>query len=443
MKNKFIYLTKESIKSKINTKWFKIMNLFLLILIPCLVNLDSIIKFFGGEFDEPTKVYIVDEVIVYDELKMSLENNNLGNYKLDVIDSNKTIEELKTEIIEEEKDDIIIYIKSSDNTFDVEIMSYEYIDTILYQGIVTSLNTVKSNVALLNSKIDLEILESVYKEVNVERVFLNENLKENEELMELIGTVLMIIFILPCFFLIITIVQMIGAEINEEKSSKSMEIMISSVSPKIHFLSKLISANVFAIVQGILFIIYSLIGSAIRVFMFKDTLSNLGEVANTTVEVSQVNEYIKMFIESDMSSRLVEGIPLIIILLILTFLAYSLFTGVLASMTTNMEDFQHVQSPIMVFLMTGYFLAIFSVMYDGSILMKVFSFIPLVSGILAPVTYTLGQITLLELCISNIILALTCVLLFKYGLRVYKVGILNYSSDKMWSKMLKALKTKE
>lgn len=31
---------------------------------------------------------------------------------------------------------------------------------------------------------------------------------------------------------------MIGAEINEEKSSKSMEIIVTSVSPKIHFLSK-------------------------------------------------------------------------------------------------------------------------------------------------------------------------------------------------------------
>lgn len=442
MKNKFIYLTKESIKNKINTKWFKIMNLFLLILIPCLVNLDSIIKFFGGEFDEPTKVHIVDEVIVYDEVKLLLENNNFGNYKLDVIDSKESLDELKEEIIKEEKDDIIIYIKSSDNTFDVEIMSYEYIDTILYQGIVTSLNTVKSNVALLNSGIDLEILENVYKEVEIERVFLNDNLKENEELMELIGTVLIIIFILPCFFLIITIVQMIGAEINEEKSSRSMEIMISSVSPKVHFLSKLISANVFAIVQGILFIVYSFIGSAIRVFMFKDTFQNISSVTSN-IEISGVNEYIKMFVNSDIASRLVDGIPLILLLLFFTFLAYSLLTGVLASMTTNMEDFQHIQSPIMIFLMTGYFLAIFSVMYDGSILLKVASFIPLVSGILAPITYTLGQITLLELCVSNIIVLITCVLLFKYGLRVYKVGILNYSSDKMWSKMLKALKTKE
>ncbi len=256
--------------------------------------------------------------------------------------------------------------------------------------------------------------------------------------MELIGTILMIIFILPCFFLIITIVQMIGAEINEEKSSKSMEIIISSVSPKIHFLSKLISANVFAIVQGVLFIIYSIIGSVIRVVFFTPDVSNLTSQIPVS-ELTGLNEYVKMFIESDMASRIVSGLPLIILMLILSFLAYSLLSGILASMTTNMEDFQQLQSPIMLFLMTGYMLAISSVMFDGSILMKVASYIPFVSGILSPVTYTLGQISLIELAISNLLLLITCYLLFKYGLRIYKVGILNYSSDKLWTKILKSL----
>lgn len=439
MKNKFIYLTKESIKNKLNTKWFKIMNLILLILIPCLVNIDSIIKFFGGEFNEPTKIHIVDDIVVYDELKSTIDINNLGNYKLEIIDSKSTLNDLKEELIKEEKEDIIVHIYESDNTFDVEIMSYEYIDTILYQTIVSSLNTVKSNKALLNSNIDIEILNNVYKEVEVSRVYLNPDLKENEELMELIGTILMIIFILPCFFLIITIVQMIGAEINEEKSSKSMEIIISSVSPKIHFLSKLISANVFAIVQGVLFIVYSIIGSVIRVVFFTPDVSNLTSQIPVS-ELTGLNEYVKMFIESDMASRIVSGLPLIILMLILSFLAYSLLSGILASMTTNMEDFQQLQSPIMLFLMTGYMLAISSVMFDGSILMKVASYIPFVSGILSPVTYTLGQISLIELAISNLLLLITCYLLFKYGLRIYKVGILNYSSDKLWTKILKSLK---
>ena len=60
--------------------------------------------------------------------------------------------------------------------------------------------------------------------------------------------------------LIIFLVQMIGAEVNEEKTTKSMEIIISNVSPKTHFLSKVLSSNLFVIIQGLLLFVFGLIG---------------------------------------------------------------------------------------------------------------------------------------------------------------------------------------
>ena len=69
MKNKFKFLTRESIKKKIGTKSFKIVNIILFIIIVGLVNLDSVVKFFGGDFDEPINIYVVDEVDVYDDFK--------------------------------------------------------------------------------------------------------------------------------------------------------------------------------------------------------------------------------------------------------------------------------------------------------------------------------------------------------------------------------------
>lgn len=71
---------------------------------------------------------------------------------------------------------------------------------------------------------------------------------------------------------------MIGAEINEEKSSKSMEIIVTSVSPKIHFLSKIITSNLYAIIQCVLFVIYFGIGVLIRRIVTGTSLTgSLGE----------------------------------------------------------------------------------------------------------------------------------------------------------------------
>ena len=61
---------------------------------------------------------------------------------------------------------------------------------------------------------------------------------------------------------------------------------------------------------------------------------------------------------------------------------------------------------------------------------------------LSPVLYVLGDITLTDLLISIALLIGLIYLLIKYGLRIYKVGILNYSGTGLWKKMAKAIKEK-
>lgn len=446
MKNKFKFLTKDSIKKKVCTKSFKIINLILFIIIVGLINLDSIVKLFGGDFEDKINVYVVDNVGIYNELETTLNSGYkdiLESYNTEIKKADKTIEELKEDIIKDKTGDVIINLtkvdsETLDNMFDAEVISYEKIDKLLYQDIINAINTTKSNMALKEANISSELLTSIYNPVEINRIYLNEDINENQELIEMIGNVIIIVFIVPFFVLILLIVQMIGAEINEEKSTKSMEIIISSVSPQVHFMSKLISANVFAILQGLLLVLYSVIGIVIRLL----TSSNAVGSITASGEMSKLTEYINMFTSSELATTILNGIPFFIILMLLSFFAYSLFIGVLASMTTNMEDYNQIQTPVMVFLMVGYYLAIYASVYQGATFIKIAAFIPFISGILAPVLYTLGEMTILDLIISIGLLGGTCALLYKYGLRIYKAGILNYSSSKLWKKIFKSLKVK-
>ena len=54
----------------------------------------------------------------------------------------------------------------------------------------------------------------------------------------------------------------------------------------------------------------------------------------------------------------------------------------------------------------------------------------------------LGQIGVVEVIVSIVLMVGVIYLLIKYGLRIYKIGILNYSSKNLWKKMFKALKNK-
>lgn len=129
--------------------------------------------------------------------------------------------------------------------------------------------------------------------------------------------------------------------------------------------------------------------------------------------------------------------------MLLTFLAYSLVSGILASVTTNQEDFQQLQTPLIIILLLGYYLSIMAGVFKGSLFIKILAVLPFLSAILTPCLLVMGQIGIIEIIIALILIIFIIFLLIRYGLRAYKVGILNYSSTGLWKKMFKAVKQKD
>lgn len=435
MSRKLKYLTKMSLDKKIKSKWFKVANIILCVLIVGLINVDSIIKFFGGDFDEKTSIIVVDNTnYVYSEFE-SIYNLSLS-YMEDAIDTevikaDKSLDEIKEDLKENEEDILLIINNDSSNFINAEVIVNNKVDTIVFQLINASLNQVKVNKALNYYGIDSEKLALIESPIEIFKTSLEET-EVDEESELLMGTVFPIV-ILPFFMLTIFLIQMIGAEINEEKTTKSMEIIISNVSPSTHFMSKLLSGNIFVLTQGALLILYVLIGGVFRLML------NNG---NLIGESSVVTEFTDSIISMGIMDKLGSILPLALILMVVTFVAYSLLAGILASVTTNMEDFQQMQTPIVVISLVGYYLSMMAVMFDGSMFIRIVSYIPFISSLLSPSLLVLGQIGIIDIGISIVLTVLVIFILYKYGLKIYKVGILNYSSSGLWKKMFDAIKDK-
>ena len=440
MKAKLKFLTKQSLDKKIKTKWFKGVNIFLLLLFILLVNIDRVIAVFGGDFESEITIYVEDELNVYDEFNMTFESlsESLGEAKnYQVTKNEKNLEELKTELNEENDMIIVHLLEDETNYMRAEIISYDDIGTVTTQLISTAINSVKSNYAATESGLTNEQILALTSPVEVSTVLTNPDI-ENKEGQDIVAAGVMLIFILPCFFLILMLVQMIGAEVNDEKSTRSMEIIISNVSPKVHFLSKIFASTLFVVIQGVLLLLYGVIAVVIRNLIGGTALSAMS--GDVTKELTEILALVQ---DTGVFSLLLRGLPIILILFLLSFVAYAIVAGVLASMTTSIEDFQQLQTPIMLIIMIGYYLAIMAVQFDGSLFIEIASYIPMLSFLLSPVLYMIGQITIWELAISTVIMAVFTWIIFKYGLRIYKVGILNYSSSKLWRKMFKSLKAQK
>jgi len=431
MKNKFKYLVNHSLKKKISTKWFKVVNVLICLLIVFLINMDSIINLFGGDFNQKDEIYVVDNTghyATFENIFKSLaEQAELDNYELK-LDNNALAKK------EELDDEIIVVINSNETEYlTAEVISYDAVGTLTYQVLTSSLNMIKSEIVYQNSGLSPEEIAALTSPVTITETVLNEDAKTNET-KEMLSSVVTTVVIIPFFILIVTMVQMIGAEINDEKTSRGMEIIISSVPAKMHFLSKVLAALSFVIIQGLL-----LFGYVILALLLRKFLSTGGSGAEVT---SLFSELITMLKDAGTLNLLLKGSIVLIIMFVVSFFAYAIVSATLASMTTNNEDFQQLQTPLMIIMLVGYYLALMSVVFDGSLFINIVSYIPLLSVMLSPTLYLLGQMSLVSLIGSTAVTCVATYFLYIYGLRIYKVGILNYSSSKLWKKMFKSLKNK-
>ena len=438
MSSKLNYLIGVSLKRKIKTKWFVIVNIILAIAIVGIINIDSIITFFGGDFNKKQNVYVIDNTeFGFDIFKSQLENLDSTIAESDessyVIESYNKSEEEAKKLIDENKDNIVVVLnKDDDKVMSAKIISEGFIDTIDYQKFLTAINNTKVSLAIYESNIPVEQINKIYENVDIEREILNETQKTEDESMQMIMTTVFPVIILPFFMLTIFLVQMIGAEVNDEKTTRGMEIIISNVSPKTHFFAKVFAGNIFVIFQGALLITFGIIGFLIRNIIGGSNIVNgVG---------SEIGKIINGIMSSGIGDKLIYIIPLTLLLMLITFVAYSILAGVLASMTTNTEDFQQIQTPIMIISLIGYYLATMAGVFKGALFIRILSYVPFISAILSPSLLVLGQISVIDIVLSLIIMVFTNWLLIKYGLRIYKVGILNYSSKGLWKKMFKALR---
>lgn len=451
--NKFWFLVGMSLKRKVKTKWFLWANILLFVAIACAFNIDHIIEAFGGDFNQKETIYVIDKTGMgtYDIFKQQLEVTNTTLQTEDqqtalqkeqpkkqeesdyiVKEFTKSEAEAKKLAKKDKHNYVIIFESDPEQIVKTTLISKDYLGTTDSQVINQAVNSTKMAVAIANSNIPVSTLEKIYSQAEIERVILTKDKTPQAEGTSIIMSTVFPVVILPFFMLTLFLVQMIGAEVNDEKTTRGMEIIISNVSPKQHFFSKMIAGNAFILIQGALLVVYAIVGVVLRLLLGGgNPLGGMGSSFTGIIDALKV---------SGVLDKLVYIVPLTLILMIVTFIAYSLLAGILASMTTNIEDFQQLQTPIMIISLVGYYLAILANVFGGSIFIKILGFIPFISAILAPSLLVIGQFGILEVIIAIILVILTNFLLIRYGLRIYKVGILNYSSEGLWKKMLKALK---
>ena len=236
--------------------------------------------------------------------------------------------------------------------------------------------------------------------------------------------------------------NMVMRSVIEEKTSRIIEIIISSVKPFQLMMGKIIGTSMAGILQ---FLIWAVLGLG-AVFILS-TFFGVQTSATSGVSV-QAMQTAQSGISSDMMLYINEIRNLPIASILISFLVYFiggyfLYSSLYASIgaaVDNETDSQQFLLPIIMPLVLGVYIGFFTVVSDphGTIA-TVFSMVPFTSPIVMMMRIPFG-VPWWQILISISILFATFFMIVFFASKIYRIGILMYGKKPTWSELIKWLK---
>jgi ABC-2 type transport system permease protein len=392
---KLKFLIAYGLKKRIFKKSFLISNLIIGLITLVIINIPLLIALFDSNEEELFKIDMITDVDT-EALTPILEGalNQGFETSFFVLNQVSTFDE-ETFFAQNDIDMVIILNRVND------VLSIK-----LYRFEVTYDQMIIQTLQYLDT---LEQFES-YQPARVE-LFLPENY-EDPIIAEIVNS-LAIVFVLPLFIIMVFGIQFVGVDIIEEKSSKAIETIISSVPANIHFLSKIISSIIFIMIQSSILLIFGFIGTLIT-RASQSASPVLGDSASLL-------SFVELYFPHWQSI-----IAFSIIFILVGSIFYLVFAALIAASSTTQEDYQQFQSPMMLILVLGFYISIFASAAQAYELLRIVSFIPLFSPLVVPVAYALGAVSVSDMLIALLITIVFTSVIIKIFTPMYKVAILSY-----------------
>jgi ABC-2 type transport system permease protein len=263
-------------------------------------------------------------------------------------------------------------------------------------------------------------------------------------------------------FLMYMLVFMFGAQVMrgviEEKVSRVVEVVVSSVKPIQLMMGKILGIALVGLTQFMIWIILTMaIVGIVNTTILKDTkISNVSQnitqsimsenqAAQTAQAAPQVKEitpelaeFSKLF-DNAMNQDWFLILTSFIIYFIFGYLLYASIFAAIGSAVDNETETQQFMLPITIPIIFGLFVAIGTMQNPESSISFWFSLIPLTSPIVMMARIPFG-VPYWQIIVSMLILILTFLGFVWMAAKVYRTGILMYGKKSSWKEIWKWLR---
>ncbi|MEB1807973.1 MAG: ABC transporter permease [Bacillaceae bacterium] len=413
--NKFFIVLAHTYLSKLKSKSFLISTAITLLFIFGFMNFDRIITMFDQDQKESSVVLVLDETgQLLEPLKHTISQINPT---VELKDFGGTYSEAETLVIDQEVEGMMELSLGDTGLPEGKYYAMTVVEQILPWQLEQALQQVKEEIVTSSLNLQPEEVASIYAPIQFERVAIAETAKTEMELNQARIFVYILLFII--YFSVLMFGNMIATEIAIEKSSRVMEILISSSSPVQQMFGKIFGIALLGLTQYVLIFLVGVL--SLRQRLSTDSFDQeLGELI------------------------VGQGLPLHLIgyaflFFILGYFLYATISAMLGSLVSRIEDVNQMVAPMIFLIVAAFLIAMFGLSNPEAKIVTVTSFIPFFAPMIMFLRVGMLSLPLWEVLLGVAILIATIVLFAWIGARVYRGGVLMYGKSSSLKDFKRAL----
>ena len=401
---------KFTIKDMVKRKSFIISTLIILILIVIGFNVPNVIKSLNGD-STGDKFLIVDNKNIFEGTLENLKQMDLG-YEFEITNADLKFEDIKQKIEDKEINTAIIINPENEKIKISYIVENTTMMDEVPEGCINALTSIYSNLQISKLGLTEKQLQSITPNFDF-------SLEQTEEESASGNVFIMMIMSIVLFYAIYFCAYQVSSSITTEKTSKIMETLVTSTSPRTIVLGKTIGIGVVGLGQMILIVATALISA--KSFLEPGLLESVLDMSNITPYLGIMTA----------------------IYFILGYLSYALLYALTGSTVSKPEDIQSANSPVALLAVIGFYLSYFTMMNPTSDLNLFASLFPISSPFCMPFRIMMGLASTTDVVVSIAILIVTIIVIARVAIKIYSNAILNYGTKMGIKDIVKIYKDKQ
>lgn len=438
--------------TRVKKKSFLLTTFLVPVLFAAMCILPSVIMFMSK--DSGKKVAVVDQSGIVMPYFVDTEDVDYSDHSTEIPDSMKTrFAELGLDVLV-----VVSPLDTVNRTVSVSTYSEKPLSVDMKEGIGSRVDDAVEDYRIsLYEMGDLkQILEDVQADISVSTYTLGESGEEKITSSEVYMVISMVLSMIIYMF-IAMFSGMVMQSVIEEKSSRVVEVLVSSVKATELMFGKIIGVACVALTQFFLWIVLTLLlvggfsmfsgfdalmGDPAQAEQMMEMTAQMGgaDVAEMTAAMSQETE-LGTVLSTLKDINWGQMVLAFVVYFALGYLLYASFFAAIGSAVENEADTNQLQLPVTIPLMLAFFVALYAFNAPDSSLVWWCSMIPFTSPIVMLSRIPFG-VPGWELALSIVLLVGTFIACGWMSAKIYKIGILMFGKKTTFKDLWKWLKQK-